>query len=53
LTVPDSFASPEEAASWGRTVLLYPAEFELQDPDDEIVPATMAAPDAGVTVEQD
>lgn len=51
LTAAESFASAEEASRWGRMILLYPAEFELQGPDDELVPATLVDPEAGVTVE--
>jgi hypothetical protein len=51
LTAAESFATAEEAASWGTLVLKNPDDFALEDPDDELVPATRAAVWAGVTVE--
>jgi len=51
LATRESFETPEEAALWGGLVLRHPAEFELEDPDRELVPATLADASAGVTVE--
>jgi len=51
LSTADSFVSSEEALGWGQLVLRYPDEFELEDPDGEVVPATMASLEAGFTVE--
>lgn len=47
----DSFHSPEEASGWGQLIMRYPDEFELEAPDGEIVPATMADLNHGFTVE--
>lgn len=51
LNTADSFVSAEEALGWGQLILRYPDEFELEDPDGEVVPAIMADLGAGFTVE--
>lgn len=51
LAAREQFADPEAAASWGAVILQNAAQFELEDPDGELVPATMVDAGAGLTVE--